>query len=521
MFYLLGPLAVRENGQLTRLQLRPKALGLLARLALAPGTLERAELAQLLFGDSDKPRAGLRWHVNYLRSALPAPLLDALHVSSAAIGLDVETDVAEFAGAVARICADPKPGDTALLALYRDDLCAGLTVSAPAAFDTWLYVEQDHLRRQYRQATLAFTRWATSHNAAADAIPPLTRLVSVDPYFEEGHVLLIGALEADGREHEARHTYERYQRVVRDELHAQPRASVARRYDTRPPSGPTLPVEAMHMLREITMHVVEWPGGGPSIVAIHGSAGNAYSLTALGERLAPAVRFVAVDLRGHGFSDKPPHDYSLQTHVSDLRQLIDAMHLERPIVLGHSLGGAVAALLASCAPVGGLILLDGVVGSRAFTENAAAQVVKPFGADLERRFGGFAEYHEHWHETSRGYEAGPEGWIARFARYELAPLPDGSYRMRGLRNALEAEWASAINTDTLAALSRTKCPVLLVRATRPWLDGRPYLSDAVLSAQRRAAPWAQHYPAANCDHESLIRDPDADLIAAIHAFALP
>ena len=93
-------------------------------------------------------------------------------------------------------------------------------------------------------------------------------------------------------------------------------------------------------LRELTLHIVDWPGQEPSILAIHGSTMNAYTFTALAERLAPDVRFVAVDLRGHGFSDdEPPSGYAVNQHVEDLRELITALGLHRPVLLGSRSAG--------------------------------------------------------------------------------------------------------------------------------------------------------------------------------------
>ena len=77
-------------------------------------------------------------------------------------------------------------------------------------------------------------------------------------------------------------------------------------------------------------------------------------------------------LRGHGFSDKPPTGYSVEQHVEDLSELMTVLALHRPVVLGFSIGGAIAAFLAARSDCRGLILLEGVIGDRAFTENAAA-----------------------------------------------------------------------------------------------------------------------------------------------------
>src|SRR5439155_20567866 len=118
------------------------------------------------------------------------------------------------------------------------------------------------------------------------------------------------ASEALGRHDAAHAAYDRYQRAVRRELHAEPRPEVAQRFQDGPRAGRSLPEEDLVQLRDVTLHVVEWAGEEPAILGIHGSAGSAYSLTALGERLAPVHRFLALDLRGHGFSDKPPSGYT-------------------------------------------------------------------------------------------------------------------------------------------------------------------------------------------------------------------
>lgn len=59
------------------------------------------------------------------------------------------------------------PGAARALALYRDDLVAGLAVSATAEFDNWLYVAQESLRRDFRLATLALARWVLGPSGRA------------------------------------------------------------------------------------------------------------------------------------------------------------------------------------------------------------------------------------------------------------------------------------------------------------------------------------------------------------------
>lgn len=482
MLCLLGPPAVLRDGRLEPLRLRPKAFALLAYLALREGSQPREDLAELLFPNAADPRDSLRWHLSHLRARLPDSLRSRISANRDTVELDVPTDVRAL--------------DDGDLSVYRGDLCDGLSVSASADFHNWLYVEDDRARQRLRQGTVELAR-----RSPAAAIAPLECLIRSDPFFEDGHVLLVQAYEAAGREDEARHAYDRYQRIVRTELHARPRSSVAARYESGPLDGRSLPLEDLIPLRDISMHVVEWPGADPPVLAIHGSAGNAYVLTALGERLAPDVRVIAVDLRGHGFSDKPPRGYSVADHVSDLRQLAGALELEQPVLLGHSVGGAIATFAAEAVSAAGVILLDAVVGDRA--------------PGRGRRYAGFQEYLERWQLDGREPQTDVERWIDRSARYTLAPGPDGSYRMRGLRQALEAEWESVTEADSLGALRRLTCPVLVVQASEPWIAGLPYLPDAAIRAQVAAARHATVHVAVGSHHGEVVRDPDAALVEAI------
>jgi DNA-binding SARP family transcriptional activator len=226
---LLGPPALSTGRRQIPLGLRPKAVALIAYLALADGEIPRREAARLLFPEAEEARGALRWHLAHVRSAAPAFVTRRLAATREHLALSIPTDVALFRAHADRVCRHPGiPGASRILALYRDDLVAGLTVSAAAEFDNWLYVEQESLRRRFRQAALAFARWALDARRAREAIEPLARLVTVDPYCEDAHVLLIAGHQALGREPAAATAYDRYQRIVRRELAAEPRPSLVR-----------------------------------------------------------------------------------------------------------------------------------------------------------------------------------------------------------------------------------------------------------------------------------------------------
>lgn len=111
---------------------------------------------------------------------------------------------------------------------------------------------------------------------------------------------------------------------------------------------------------DLTFHYLQWGNHGAPIVCISGITANAFCFQAFADHLARDHRVFAYDLRGRGDSDKPEHGYSVAIHAEDLVKLINAWGLERPIVLGHSLGGFVGLYFAAHYPdkLSKLILVD-------------------------------------------------------------------------------------------------------------------------------------------------------------------
>ena len=118
------------------------------------------------------------------------------------------------------------------------------------------------------------------------------------------------------------------------------------------------------------------------------------------------------------------------------------------------------------------------------------------------------------------YSDEAERVLERTIRYELAPLPDGTYRRRALRAAFEDTWASLLRVRQLGRASTVRCPTLIVQATRPWIEGRPYLTDATIAAQRKAVPHAQLFVARQSDHTMLVRDPEPEMVETLRNFVL-
>ncbi|CAM5593609.1 Alpha/beta hydrolase OS=Streptomyces alboniger OX=132473 GN=CP975_28855 PE=4 SV=1 [Streptomyces alboniger] len=111
----------------------------------------------------------------------------------------------------------------------------------------------------------------------------------------------------------------------------------------------------------ITLAYRTWgPEGAPPLLLLHCRGADGADWAPIAERLAagaPARRVYALDLRGHGRSDWPGTDpgagteaYAYEAMCADVLAFLGALGIGRVDVIGHSLGGAVAYLLAQRAP---------------------------------------------------------------------------------------------------------------------------------------------------------------------------
>lgn len=109
----------------------------------------------------------------------------------------------------------------------------------------------------------------------------------------------------------------------------------------------------------IRLHYYRTGGDKPPLVLSHGITDNGLCWTRAAQILQEAYDVIMVDARGHGLSDKPEGGYSADQHAADLAGLIEQLGLERPRLMGHSMGGGTITALAARYPsLPGRIVLE-------------------------------------------------------------------------------------------------------------------------------------------------------------------
>src|SRR5450432_3989349 len=98
---------------------------------------------------------------------------------------------------------------------------------------------------------------------------------------------------------------------------------------------------------DISLHYYRTGGDKPPIVLLHGFTDSALCWTPVARVLEPDYDVIMVDTRGHGLSEGPTTGFSMQLLADDTFGFIQALGLRQPLLLGHSMGAATAAVVAA------------------------------------------------------------------------------------------------------------------------------------------------------------------------------
>lgn len=201
----------------------------------------------------------------------------------------------------------------------------------------------------------------------------------------------------------------------------------------------------------VRLHYLDFPATPPTpanardttVVMSHGTGLHAWTWLSLARSFEGRARVLAIDHRGHGDSAKNATDWSWDAMARDLAAFVAALGLERPFVVGHSMGGAVA-LLAEAAHPGlfrGAVLVDPIVMPAGAYQMTPTLETQPMARRTVRR-------REVWDSTDQALES-----------YAARP-PFASWR----RKELETYVRHAFEPDPAGGGVRLKCPARIEAA---------------------------------------------------------
>jgi pimeloyl-ACP methyl ester carboxylesterase len=118
----------------------------------------------------------------------------------------------------------------------------------------------------------------------------------------------------------------------------------------QPPSPPQGWTDGYVIASGIRIHYWRTGGDKPVLIMAHGSSDNGLCWTNLAKELTDDYDIILPDARGHGLSDPPSKSDPADAQAEDIAGLISELKLDRPIVMGHSMGSSAAAWFAAKYP---------------------------------------------------------------------------------------------------------------------------------------------------------------------------
>jgi pimeloyl-ACP methyl ester carboxylesterase len=248
------------------------------------------------------------------------------------------------------------------------------------------------------------------------------------------------------------------------------------------------------VLRQLRFHFLEWgEPGAPPIVLLHGGHQSAHSWDLVSLHLAQHYHVFALDQRGHGDSEWA-RDVSYTNHEMslDAEAFISAMGLQRPLLMGHSMGGRNAMLLTRRNPslLSALMIVD--VGPEVSERGRA--VIAGFVRDNEE----FDDL-DHFVRNVQQYDPyRSREHIERTVKYNMLQRADGKFVSKCDANPRRlgvVRGAGPQENVTLEEARAFTLPVLLVRGA----DSRILTAEAAERFQR-ALPNGSLVTVPNCGH---------------------
>lgn len=253
------------------------------------------------------------------------------------------------------------------------------------------------------------------------------------------------------------------------------------------------PVRSRQLTRDgVRLRLRDSGTSGKPVLLLHGLGGHAREWDATAASLRPTCRILALDQRGHGRSDRRPPDVSRAAYVADAVAVVERLCDEPVALVGQSLGGHTAFLVAAARPdlVASLVVAEATAGG---PNLAAVERVREWLASWPTPFpsrGQALSFFGGDNTVARAWVSGlrwaDSGWSPRF---------DVDVMTACLRAAEERSW-----WDEWASI---RCPALIVRG------GHGILAHQDLMRMVATVPPTRVVTLEAAGHEVHLEDPDA------------
>jgi len=213
----------------------------------------------------------------------------------------------------------------------------------------------------------------------------------------------------------------------------------------------------------ISLHYLDHPGEGPTIICLHGLTANAHFFDGLAASSLPN-QLLAVDLRGRGQSDKPENGYSMADHAADIVGLLDNLGLDQVILAGHSFGGLLTCYLAAnfSERVSQCIVMDS-----GFLHPSVKEIIKPSLDRLGQQIPSWEAYRD----AVKGAAYWQGYWdtaVENYYRADVQTNDDGSVQARSRPAAITEAIDKALAEPWASIFSRVDQPAIMLHALGPF-----------------------------------------------------
>jgi pimeloyl-ACP methyl ester carboxylesterase len=248
-----------------------------------------------------------------------------------------------------------------------------------------------------------------------------------------------------------------------------------------------VPVEASFQAKGARIAYVEWgKRSDPAVLLIHATGFHARVWDQTVAALPDGLRVIAVDIRGHGRSEKtgPMGDWTVPAR--DIAELVEHLDLKDAVGAGHSMGGHLLVQIAAThqGAFKRLVLIDPVMLPPVYYANPHTVALPPGTVHpVARRRNAWASWEQMFEtfKTRHPYSLWREAVLADYCRYGLVPSASGEGFELACPPAIEASiYMGHAGRDIYALASRVTAPVVVLRA-KPREPGPRDLADFAAS----------------------------------------